>query len=104
VTPGGGGLPIAAIAGVAGPVAMASLAKAVTKRTQGRATAAAAYWFYVEAATPVFSIEDHTRQVAELRPGSWYLARAEYDEWVHMKDDDSGAEGWVPGWAAKRQG
>lgn len=83
---------------------MASLAAAAAKHKKGKASAKDAYWFYVEGQTPVFSLEDHTHQAGELRPGTWYLARATYDEWVHMRDEDAGIEGWVPGWAVRVQG
>ncbi|NQV06886.1 hypothetical protein HQ535_10050 [bacterium] len=61
------------------------------------------YWGYVMAQTDVYDITDHTRIVAVLQPGKWYLARREAGGWVHIVASDGG-EGWVARASVHRQG
>ena len=91
-----------AAAGVLGPVALGSLAKAVQKRANSEPGTGNEYWFYVDQPTPMFGLEDYERVTAELSPGTWYLAKDAYDEWVHVVDEGAGLEGWIAGGAVKR--
>lgn len=52
------------------------------------------YWCYVMAPTDVFDLTDHTRTVAELKPGNWYLAKRTLGGWAHVVADEK-IEGWV---------
>jgi hypothetical protein len=52
------------------------------------------FWCYVMAPTDVFDLTDHTRTVAELKPGSWYLAKRTLGGWAHVVADEN-VEGWV---------
>lgn len=107
--PGGPGVPAASgtgplvAGGALGATALSSLAAAAKKRKGARQEYRDPYWFYVETATAVYGIEDYTATVTALRPGTWYLAKATYDEWVHVTDADRSFEGWTPGWAVHRQ-
>jgi len=78
----------------------------------GRATAealpkpaspSAPYWCYVMAPTDVFDLTDHTKTIAELEPGNWYLAKRTLSGWAHVVADE-GIEGWVAQGAIHRQG
>jgi hypothetical protein len=53
------------------------------------------YWCYVMASTAVYPLSGQEEIVGYLSPGNWYLARATYDEWVHVRDDDAGLEGFA---------
>ena len=61
------------------------------------------YWCYVMAPTDVFDLNDHTRVIANLQPGTWYLAKREASGWVHIVARE-GAEGWVAQASVHRQG
>ncbi len=60
------------------------------------------FWCYVLAPTDVFDLTDHTRRVAVLQPGSWYLAKRIVGGWAHVVAED-GAEGWVAEGSIQRQ-
>ena len=68
-----------------------------------RAIPAAPYWCYVLSEVEVLDLDDHSRVVGRLTPGTWYLARRESGPWVHVSAGD-GVEGWMPRDAAHRQG
>ena len=59
------------------------------------------FWFYVDEHIELISPYDENRTVGTLRPGEWYLAGDEVDDWVYAVDD-RGAEGWVDGSAVRR--
>ena len=61
------------------------------------------YWCYVMAPVEVFDLADHTRVVARLEPGTWYLAKREVGGWAHVVST-AGGEGWVARQALHRQG
>lgn len=61
------------------------------------------YWCYVMAPVEVFDLNDHTRVIASLQPGTWYLAKRDVSGWVHVVARE-GAEGWVAQSAVHRQG
>ena len=61
------------------------------------------YWCYVMASTDVFGLTDHTKTVATLEPGNWYLAKRTVGGWVHVVAGDDG-DGWVPATSVHRQG
>ena len=61
------------------------------------------YWCYVMATTDVFDLNDHTRIIANLQPGKWYLAKREVGGWVHVVANE-GSEGWVTQTSVHRQG
>ncbi len=86
----------AAITGEAAPVSAES-----TDTPPIAAAESAPYWCYVMAQTDVFDLNDHTRTVASLEPGNWYLAKRELGGWVHVVAED-GSEGWVAQGAVHR--
>jgi len=55
------------------------------------------YWCYVLADTKVLHLDDHTRVVATLHPGTWYLVKREMTGWAHVE-----AAPGVEGWASRR--
>lgn len=61
------------------------------------------YWCYVLAEVDVFDLTDHTKTVARLRPGSWYLCKRQVGGWAHVSTGD-GSEGWAPAGSLLRQG
>jgi hypothetical protein len=61
------------------------------------------YWCYVMAPVDAFDLNDHTRIIATLQPGTWYLAKREVSGWVHVVAGE-GAEGWVAQGSVHRQG
>lgn len=61
------------------------------------------YWCYVMAPTDVFDLTNHTRTIATLTPGTWYLAKRTVGGWAHVVVSD-GDEGWVAETAIHRQG
>lgn len=61
------------------------------------------YWCYVMAPVEVFDLNDHTKIVATLQPGTWYLAKRAISGWVHIVAGE-GAEGWVAQASVHRQG
>jgi len=68
-----------------------------------RPAAAGPFWSYVMADVEVLDLEDYSRVVAVLRPGSWYLAKREVSGWAQVVAAD-GTEGWVPRQALHREG
>jgi hypothetical protein len=102
--PGGGGgiQPEIGIAtgALLGPAALGSLAKAVQRRAAGEAPTEGPYWFYVEQPTPMLALEEY-RHVGTVAPGSWYLAKGTYGDWIHAASGDASLEGWVAARAAK---
>jgi hypothetical protein len=71
--------------------------------TSERRFSAAPYWCYVLAETEVLDLDDHSRVVSHLRPGTWYLAKRESGPWLHVATGD-GVDGWVSRDAVHRQG
>jgi|GEM_PF-1829497 len=61
------------------------------------------FWCYVMAEVEVLHLDDYTRVVATLRPGTWYLAKREISGWAQVVATD-GTEGWVPRQALHREG
>jgi hypothetical protein len=61
------------------------------------------YWCYVMTTVDVVDLRDHTRVVARLEPGAWYLAKREAGGWAHIVST-GGGEGWVPSRSLHRQG
>lgn len=61
------------------------------------------FWCYVMAEVEVLHLDDYTRVVATLRPGTWYLAKREISGWAQVVAAE-GTEGWVPGQALHREG
>ena len=73
------------------------------RRTIEPRFSAAPYWCYVLAETDVLDLDDHSRVVSHLRPGTWYLAKREAGPWLHVTTGD-GVDGWVARDAVHRQG
>lgn len=63
---------------------------------------AAPYWCYVMTDTAVLHLDDYTRVVATLHPGTWYLAQREVSGWAQVAAAP-GVEGWVPRRALHRE-
>ena len=61
------------------------------------------YWCYVLAETRVLHLDDHTRVVATLQPGTWYLVKWEMAGWAQV-EAAPGIEGWVARRALHREG
>jgi SH3-like domain-containing protein len=57
----------------------------------------------VLASTDVYDLSDHTRTVATLEPGTWYLAKRVVGGWAHVVAGE-GVEGWVGESAVNRHG
>jgi hypothetical protein len=51
----------------------------------------------------VLALDDHTRVVATLTPGNWYLAKREVGGWAQVAAGE-GLEGWVPTASLHRHG
>jgi hypothetical protein len=77
--------------------------QAASERLPQPASPSGPYWCYVMAPTDVFDLTDHTRTVAELEPGNWYLAKRTLSGWAHVVAAE-GTEGWVAEGAIHRQG
>ena len=60
-------------------------------------------WCYVLAPVEVLGIDDHSRVVATLNPGTWYLAKRQVGSWVQVTAGD-GIEGWVSHASIHRHG
>ncbi len=60
-------------------------------------------WSYVLAPVDVFDLADHSRTVATLHPGTWYLAKRQVGSWVQVAVGE-GVEGWVPAASIHRHG
>ena len=60
-------------------------------------------WCYVLAPVDVFDLDDHSKTVGVLRPGSWYLAKRQVGGWVQVAVGE-GIEGWVPHGSIHRHG
>jgi hypothetical protein len=60
-------------------------------------------WCYVLGDVDVLHLQDHTRKVGALYPGTWYLAKKEAGPWVRVEAAE-GVEGWVPRKAISLQG
>jgi len=61
------------------------------------------YWCYVMAPTDAFDLTDHTRTVAVLEPGTWYLVKRALGGWAQVVAAE-GSEGWVAEAAIHREG
>ena len=105
--PGGAGTSgsglAAGAAAAAGVVGLASRAAAAQKRVMSGDRPVDPYWFHVTEATEMFGLDDYETVVGRLVPGTWYGARATYDDWVHAFDEGSSLEGWVAKHAVTRQ-
>ncbi len=53
------------------------------------------FWGYVLGETEVLHLEDYSRVVATLHPGTWYLVKREMSGWARV-EATPGVEGWVP--------
>jgi hypothetical protein len=60
-------------------------------------------WCYVLQDVDVLHLQDHTRKVGALHPGTWYLAKREAGPWTRVEATE-GVEGWVPRRAIHLQG
>jgi hypothetical protein len=60
-------------------------------------------WCYVLGEVDVLHLQDHTRKVGALYPGTWYLAKREAGPWARVEAAE-GVEGWVPRRAIHLQG
>ena len=93
-------LPELAGGAVLGPAAIGALAKAVQRRSSGTRPDDGPYWFSVDQPTTMYGLEEY-KEVGQLAPGSWYLARGTYGEWIHAVDQQSAVEGWIATRAAR---
>lgn len=64
---------------------------------------AEAVWCYVEQPTDLFGLENTSQVAGQAVPGKWYLRRTEANGWVHLRDPESGLEGWVAAQAVRKQ-
>ena len=85
------------------PEASPATSRATTAPHPQPAPPGAPYWCYVMAPTDVFDLTDHTRTVAVLEPGNWYLAKRTLAGWAHVVAAE-GNEGWVAEGAIQREG
>jgi len=76
---------------------------AATPAPAPRPAAPGPFWCYVMTDAEVLDLDDYTRVVAVLHPGTWYLAKREVSGWAQVVAAD-GAEGWVPRQALHREG
>lgn len=60
------------------------------------------FWGYVLADVKVLHLQDYSRVVATLRPGSWYLVKSERGGWAQV-EVEPGVEGWAPRRALHRE-
>ncbi len=107
-SPAAGGPPISGLAAGAaaavGATGVASRAAAARKRASAGGQLVDPYWFHVTEATDLYGLDEYESILGQLAPGAWYLAKATYDEWVHVWDEESGLEGWAAKHATIRQG
>ncbi len=68
-----------------------------------RPVAPGPFWCYVMAEVEILHLDDYSRVVATLHPGSWYLAKREISGWAQVVAAD-GTEGWVPRQSLHREG
>ncbi len=87
-----------------GATGVASRAAAARKRASAGGQLVDPYWFHVTEATDLYGLDEYESILGQLAPGAWYLAKATYDEWVHVWDEESGLEGWAAKHATIRQG
>lgn len=105
-TLGGTARPVAAAtpARDAGPAGVAPVPAAVAAPAPAPDTPPPVpYWGYVLSEVTVVDLNDHSRVVGALHPGTWYLVRREVGPWVHIAATP-GPEGWAPRHAVNRQG
>ncbi len=107
--PTGAGVDLAGLAakgvlGLATTGALMKAKKAATRRAEkgDPGDVADLYWFYVDSPTAVYPTTGEDTITAYLLPGSWYLAKATYEQWVHTVDEDRGLEGFVAQYAVNR--
>lgn len=60
------------------------------------------YWCYVLADVDVLHLDDYSRVVATLSPGTWYLVEREVSGWAQV-EAAPGVQGWAPRRALHRQ-
>ena len=51
------------------------------------------HWFYVTAPTEMYGLDNYGDVIGQVEPGSWYEAKAVYDDWVHAVDHESVIQG-----------
>ncbi len=93
-TGSGKGLASGAAAGAAA-LGATSRAAAAQKRATAGSSAVDPHWFYVTAPTEMYGLDNYDDVIGQVEPGSWYEAKAIYDDWVHAVDQSTGREGWV---------
>jgi molecular chaperone DnaK len=84
------------------PVVIASTEEAEASIAARGETDTLGFWFYVDDPVDLISPYDETKAVGVLRPGTWYLAGEQVDDWLYAIDEH-GVEGWVDGLAVRRQ-
>jgi len=82
-------------AGVPAPTKPSDEQRAAAHRPPARPEPIDPFWGYVLAETEVLHLEDYSRVVATLHPGTWYLVKREMSGWARV-EAAPGVEGWVP--------
>jgi len=95
VTPGAPPEPAAALPSPQEPAAARAPAP--------RPAAGGPFWCYVMTDVEVLHLDDYSRVVATLRPGTWYLAKRDVSGWTQVVAPE-GVEGWVPRQSLHREG
>ena len=87
---------------VATPAAAPTARSAPVTELPSARREATPYWGYVLADVDVLHLDDYSRVVATLRPGTWYLVEREVSGWAQV-EAEPGVQGWVPRRAVHRQ-
>jgi hypothetical protein len=85
------------------PAAVSPAEPAAAPAAAAAKPAAGPFWCYVMAEVEVLHLDDYSRVVAVLHPGTWYLAKREISGWAQVVAAD-GTEGWAPRQALHREG
>lgn len=80
---------------VPAPVEPSDERSAAAHRPPARPEPIDPFWGYVLAETEVLHLEDYSRVVATLHPGTWYLVKREVSGWARV-EAAPGVEGWIP--------
>jgi len=86
----------------AAPAAASAARSAPVAELPSARREATPYWAYVLADVDVLHLDDYSRVVATLHPGTWYLVEREVSGWAQV-EAAPGVEGWVPRRSLHRQ-